>query len=47
VLHLVECLRGEEELVLTGERGRHLVEIMAVAPQAAAEGRTIELTTAF
>lgn len=47
VLHAVECLRGEGELVLTGERGRHLVEIMVAAPQAAAAGTTLPLTTAF
>jgi predicted dehydrogenase len=47
VLHMVECLLGEGELLLTGERGRHLVEIMATGPRAAADGRTLELATTF
>lgn len=47
VLHLVDCLRGEGELLLTGERGRHLVEIMVKAPQAVAAGTTLELATTF
>jgi predicted dehydrogenase len=45
VLNIVEALLGESELILTGERGRHLVEIMAGATEAAASGRTVELTT--
>lgn len=47
VLHLVDCLLEGKDLVLTGERGRHLVEVMAKAPLAAAEGRTLELETTF
>jgi predicted dehydrogenase len=47
VLHLIDCLLTGEELILTGERGRHLVEIMVAAPRAAAEGRTLDLTTTF
>ncbi len=47
VLHLVEALRGEIELILTGERGRHLLEIMASATRAATEGRTVTLETSF
>jgi predicted dehydrogenase len=45
VLNIVEALRGESELILTGERGRHLVEIMAGATEAATTGRTVELAT--
>jgi predicted dehydrogenase len=47
VLHMVECLREEKPLVLTGERGRHLVEVMAKAPLAAAESRTLDVETTF
>jgi len=47
VLHMVDCLLEGSDLLLTGERGRHLVEIMAKAPQAAEDGRTLELTTIF
>lgn len=47
VRHMVACLRGAEELVLTGERGRRLFEIMAAAPRAAATGSTVALATTF
>lgn len=47
VLHMVDCLIEDKPLELTGEHGRHLVEIMTRAPQAAAEGTTIELETTF
>ena len=47
VLHMVECLREGKPLVLTGERGRHLVEVLAKAPLAAAQARTLEIETTF
>jgi predicted dehydrogenase len=47
VLHMVDCLLNDKPLELTGEHGRHLVEIMTQAPKTAAEGRTIELKTTF
>lgn len=47
VLHMVDTLREGGELVLTGERGRHLVEVMAKAPLAAAQGRTVAMDTTF
>ena len=47
VLHLVDCLRDGEPLLLTGERGRHLLDVMIAATTSAAEGRTIEVTTRF
>jgi predicted dehydrogenase len=47
VLHLVDCLREGQPLVLTGERGRHLVEVLAAAPEAAKTGRTIEIASRF
>lgn len=47
VLHMVDCLREGSPLLLTGEHGRHLVEVMAKAPQAAALGRTLPIETTF
>jgi predicted dehydrogenase len=47
LLHTVEALRGDQPLLLTAERGRHLVELMVAAPAAAQQGRTITLTTTF
>ncbi len=47
VLHLVDCLREDRPLILTGERGRHLVDVMTAAARSAAEGKAIELTTTF
>jgi predicted dehydrogenase len=47
VLHLVDALRGGRPHLLTGEHGRHLLEIMTKAPLAAAEGRTLALETTF
>jgi predicted dehydrogenase len=47
VLNLVETLRGEAELVLTGERGRHLVEIMAATSRAIAIGCAVTMETTF
>jgi predicted dehydrogenase len=47
VLHMVDVLREDAPLVLTGEHGRHLVEVMAKAPEAAREGRTIPIETIF
>ena len=47
IQHMVETLLDGTELVLTGARARHLLEVMLAAPRAATEGRTIELTTAF
>jgi predicted dehydrogenase len=47
VLHMVDCLREDRPLQLTGEHGRHLVEIMSKAPQAAESGCAIELETSF
>lgn len=46
-LHLVTCLREEQPLILTGERGRHLLDVMTKATVAAREGRTVETETTF
>jgi predicted dehydrogenase len=47
VWHLIECLREGGGLLLTPERGRHLLEVMTAAPVAAAEGRTLTMQTSF
>ena len=47
VLHMVDCLLGASDLVLHGERGRHLLEVMARAPESAADGCTVEMSTTF
>jgi predicted dehydrogenase len=47
VLHMVDSLREGTPLILTGEHGRHLVEVMAKAPEAAREGRTVPIETRF
>ena len=47
VLHLVDCLREGVPMILTGERGRHLLDVMNAAATSAAEGRTIDVTTTF
>lgn len=47
VLNMVEALRGETDLVLTGERGRHLLEVMTGATRAAMDGRTLTMETTF
>ena len=47
VLHMVDSLREGTPLILTGEHGRHLVEVMAKAPEAARKGRTVQIETSF
>jgi len=47
VLHLVDTLREGGELILTAERGRHLVEVLAAAPEAARTGCAVEMKTTF
>lgn len=47
VLHLVDAIRDGRPHLLTGEHGRHLLEIMTKAPVAAAEGRTVAMETTF
>lgn len=46
-LHVVDALREGTPLILTGERGRHLLDVMTKAPLAAKEGRTVETETTF
>jgi predicted dehydrogenase len=47
VLHLVDAIREDRPHLLSGEHGRHLLEIMTKAPTAAAEGRTVAMETTF
>jgi predicted dehydrogenase len=47
VLHLVDCLLEGQDLVLTGEHARHLVDVMTKAPEAARAKSTMEMETTF
>jgi predicted dehydrogenase len=47
VLHLVDSILEDRPHLLTGEHGRHLLEIMTQAPVAAAAGRTVAMETTF
>lgn len=47
VLHMVDCLLDGRDLVLTGERGRHLLEIMTRATESARAGRALAIETVF
>jgi predicted dehydrogenase len=47
VFHVVNHLIEGTPMVLTGERGRHLVEIMDTAADAAEQGCALDLTTSF
>jgi predicted dehydrogenase len=47
VLHAVDCLCEGKPLLLTGELGRHLVDIMTGAARAAKTGCTVRMETSF
>jgi len=48
VEHLIECILDPGKPIITsGEHARHVIEIMAKASVAAAEGRTMKLETTF
>jgi predicted dehydrogenase len=47
VAHVVDCLLDGEELILTPEHARHVIEIMGKAQESAQQGRTLELETTF
>ncbi len=47
VLHTVDHLREGSELLLTAERGRHLVEVLAAAHEAGRTGCAVEIATTF
>lgn len=46
-LHMVESMQAGRPHLLTAEHGRHMVEIITMAPVAAREGCTLEMTTSF
>jgi predicted dehydrogenase len=45
--HLVACLEGAEEPVLTAEHATHVLEIVLAADRSAREGRALDLETTF
>ncbi|MEA3345514.1 MAG: Gfo/Idh/MocA family oxidoreductase [Chloroflexota bacterium] len=47
VAHVVDCLLNQEELILTPEHARHVIEIMNKAQESARQGKALELETAF
>lgn len=47
VPHLVACLEGAQEPVLTAAHARHVLEIVAAAERSAREGCAVDLDTAF
>jgi predicted dehydrogenase len=47
MLHLVDCIQRGQAPLLSAEHARHVLEIMLKAPEAAHEGRTIDLQTTF
>lgn len=47
IANFVGAIEGREELVLTPEHGRHVLEIMLMSYESARAGRAIELATTF
>ena len=47
VAHVVDCLLDGENLILTPEHARHVIEIMNKAQESAQQGRALELETTF
>ena len=47
LLHVVDCLDGNEVAVLTATHATHVLEIMLAAQGSAASGGAVELTTVF
>jgi predicted dehydrogenase len=47
VLHLVECLLSGAKPVLSGQRARHVLEIMLAAGESSRSGRAVDLRTTF
>lgn len=45
--HLVECIRKEEQPIITPEHAYHVLEIMLKASQAGKDGRTREIESTF
>lgn len=47
IAHFVRVIEGQEDLIMTPEHGRHVLEIMLKSYESACEGRAIDLTTTF
>jgi predicted dehydrogenase len=47
VAHVVDCLLDGQDLILTPEHARHVIEIMNKAQESAQQGRALELETSF
>ena len=47
VEHLLDCIQNERESVLSVEHALHVVEIIEKAALSAAEGRALEIESAF
>ena len=47
VAHVVDCLLDGDDLILTPEHARHVIEIMNNAQESAQQGRALELETTF
>jgi predicted dehydrogenase len=47
ILHVIECLEGEAEPVMTAAHATHVLEIMNAAHESVASGKAIALTTTF
>ena len=45
VMHLVDCILEEREVLLSGERARHVVEVIERAYESARLGRTVEVSS--
>lgn len=47
VAHFVGVIEGQEELIMTPEHARHVLEIMLLSYESARSGRTLDLQTTF
>jgi predicted dehydrogenase len=45
--HFINCVAGKEKPILTAEHARHVLEIVLLAYESIADGRTWDLTTTF
>jgi predicted dehydrogenase len=45
VMHLIDCILEDQAPLLSGERARHVIEIIEKGYQSAREGRTLELVS--
>lgn len=47
IAHLVECIRGERESVLSAEHAVHVIEVMEQAARSAVEGQRLPIESTF